>query len=169
MKAKLLFLAALLVVAFGVAYAWDDDDDTTMRFGPWMEPDLVPEVNSPDFMDSCVSISKDGLSLYFASNRPKGEGSRDLYVSERASTKKTWGTPRKLKILNTQYWDSCPALSLDEQQLYFASNRLGGCGGSDIYVSWRKDKRKNFGETGWGLPVNLGCEVDDYVNTSRTP
>ncbi len=99
MKAK-LFLAVLLVVAFCVAYACDSNDNDKQLSG-WSTPEkLGAPVNSDD-VDSCVSISKDGLSLFFSSNRDDvGQFRRDLYVSERASTATSWGDPEPLTDLN---------------------------------------------------------------------
>jgi len=87
-------------------------------------------INSP-YMDSCVAISKNGLSLYFASNRHTGDAANanwDLYVSKRASVKDAWEEPVQIATLNSDAMDSCPALSPDEFRLYFSSNRFGGCG-----------------------------------------
>jgi hypothetical protein len=66
--------------------------------------------------------------------------------------------------LNTSpYWDSCPALSLDEHRLYITSTRPGGCGGEDIWVSRRHDRRDYLN---WGPPVHIdGCGLDQ-VNSS---
>ena len=110
MKVKLFILLVLLLAAFGFAYAWDDDDDDddAMRFGPWLTVDnLGSPVNSPA-MDSCVSISKDGLSLFFSSNRDQvAPWDRDIYVSQRASTDDDWGDPQPLDHLsNAGVWES---------------------------------------------------------------
>ncbi len=66
-------------------------------------------------------------------------------------------------MLNTGVWESCPAFSLDEHRLYFTSPRTGTCGGQDIWVSRRQDRRDNFG---WEPPVNLGCESYGFVNSA---
>ena len=167
MKTKLFILFVLLVMVFGVTYAWADDEK---RFTPWLAPvNLGSPVNTGS-LESCVSISKDGLSLYFSSTRRSGL-SRNLYVSERDSTDDPfWGEPQALDILNNPdgfpMWQSCPALSLDEHRLYFTTWRYDSCGGLsgglDIYVSRRKNRRDNLG---WKPAVNLGCEVDGYVNS----
>ena len=62
------------------------------------------------------------------------------------------------------YWDSCPALSLDEHRLYFT--QLDGREGAalelyDIWVSRRQDRRDDFG---WEPPVNFGCQVNSPAN-----
>ncbi len=138
------------------------------QFGPWGPPaNLGPPINGP-VTDNCVSISKDGLSLYFSSTRHTGNTAsqdRDLYVSQRAGKKGSWGKPTPLCMLNSADWDSCPALSLDEHRLYFTSTRPG-CGNSpttDFWVSHRKDPKDDLG---WKPPVHLGCASEGYVNSA---
>lgn len=137
------------------------------QFTDWSAPvNLGPPVNSPEYTESCVAISKNGLSLFFSSNRQTGvpySTDRDLYVSKRDSIDDPWGDPQPLTTLNTTAWESCPALSLDEHRLYFTSPRPGGCGGQDIWVSRRQDRRDDLG---WKAPVNLGCAKDGYVNSA---
>ena len=130
------------------------------EFSDWSPPvNLGPVVNSP-YLDSCVAISKNGLSLFFSSNRQTGDPNsmdRDMYVSKRDSIDDPWGQPIPLTMLNTSAWESCPALSLDEHRLYFTSTRAGGYGQMDIWVSRRHDRRDDFG---WEPPVNLGSEIN---------
>lgn len=125
----------------------------------WSTPvNLGPPVNSA-YQETCMTISKDGLSLYFTAWRPApvGMGGMDLYVSKRASVNEPWGTPVLVPNVNSTSNDTCPALSPDEHRLFFASTRTGGCGMGDIYVSRRHDRRDDFG---WQAPVNLGCTVN---------
>jgi hypothetical protein len=155
-----LKLAAVLVALLGVF-----PDAPRPEFTDWSPPvNLGPVVNSPA-LDSCVAISKNGLSLFFSSNRQSpGTTNRDLYVSQRESVEAPWELPQPLTMLNTPVWDSCPALSLDEHRLYFTSPRLGTCGGYDIWVSRRQDRRDDFG---WEPPVNLGCVPDGPNSTAN--
>ncbi len=138
----------------------------TGQYTDWSEPvNLGAPVNT-NALESCVTVSKDGLTLIFSSTRqylPTINGTdRDLYVSKRESTEANWGDPQPLSILNAVgFFDSCPSLSLDEHRLYFTSNRPG-CGGVDLWVSRRQDRGDDFG---WETPVNLGCEGDGYLNT----
>lgn len=132
------------------------------QFTDWSVPvNLGMPVNTTA-VESCVTISKNGLTLFFSSVRPTGQGSRDLYVSKRHRIRDPWGEPQPLTTLNTPSWESCPALSLDEHRLYFTSPRPGGCGGQDIYVSRRHDRRDDFG---WEPPANLGCDSEGGPNS----
>jgi len=150
----------LVSITLAIALGFGAIAVVAAEFSDWSAPvNLGPVVNSP-YLDSCVAISKNGLSLFFSSNRQtenKLSPDRDLYVSERESKEAPWGTPQPLSMLNTPAWESCPALSLDEHRLYFTSPRAGGCGGQDIWVSRRHDRRDDFG---WQPPVNLGCDLN---------
>ena len=156
-------MRAIIAAAVFASLALSPGGDIA-RFTDWSAPEnLGPVVNSP-YIDSCVTISKNGLSLIFSSTRQNpGTSNRDLYVTRRPSLDAAWGAPVPITSLNTTAWESCPALSLDEHRLYFTSPRTPGCGGQDIWVARRQDRRDDFG---WRDPENLGCEADGYVNTS---
>jgi hypothetical protein len=155
----------LILITVALALGFGAITVVAAEFSDWSTPvNLGPPVNSI-YADGCVAISKNGLSLFFSSNRQTRDPSsqnRDLYVSERDSIDEPWGLPMPLTMLNTPSWEACPALSLDEHLLFFTSLRPGGCGWHDIWVSRRHDRRDDFG---WEAPVNLGCEKDGYVNT----
>jgi len=119
----------------------------------WTEPVNLGLVNSPSNEQNAF-LSKDGLSLYFTSNRPGGFGGLDIYVSHRASVESAWGPGVNLgATINTAFLDFGPNLSADGHLLFFASTRPGGQGGADIYVSRRVDPRDDFA---WPPPVNVG-------------
>ena len=108
-------------------------------FGP---PVLVPELSSP-FRDTRTTIRRDGLEMILSSGRPGGVGSEDLWVSTRASTLDPWSPPVNLgAVVNTTAFDGGPALSFDGTTLYFHSNRPGGVGGNDLYVTTRTRLRE---------------------------
>ena len=132
--------------------------DDPPQFSDWSAPvNLGPVVNSPS-TDIEVSISKDGLSLYLASNRPGGFGGFDIYVSQRASVDDPWGPPQNLgPSINTAANEQAPYLTIDGHRMYFFSNRSGGFGSNDLYVSRRRDERDDFG---WRPPENLGSGVN---------
>lgn len=141
--------------------------DEQPEWGPWSPPtNLGPVVNSP-FDDNRPAISKDGLSLYITSGRPGGSGGLDIWVSQRATVDDPWGPPQDLgPTVNSSSNDVAPTFSADGHRMYFHSFRPGGCGIADIYVSWRHDRRDDFG---WEPPVDLGCVVNTpYVNAGPT-
>jgi Tol biopolymer transport system component len=128
----------------------------------WSLPvNLGPGVNSAS-NDQGAFISKEGLSLYFVSTRPGGFGIQDIYVSRRTSVDDPWGQPQNLGgTINTSSNEASPTLSTDGHLLYFHSNRPGGFGGTDLYVSRRRDKRDDLG---WQSPENLGGEINSPGN-----
>jgi Tol biopolymer transport system component len=69
--------------------------------------------------------------------------------------------PELVPNVNSIFQDTCPALSPDEHRLYFASTRPGGCGGGDLYVARRHDRKDDFG---WQAPEHLGCVVNSPAN-----
>ena len=103
--------------------------------------------------------------LYFASNRAGGTGLQDLYISERLSIEDPWGSPQNLGIsINSGSNEVCPTLSTDGHRLYLVSDSPGGCGGQDLYVSRRRDKRDNFA---WSLPLVWAARLTVRKTTSR--
>jgi Tol biopolymer transport system component len=124
----------------------------------WSEAvNLGAPINSPG-VDQSPTLSTDGLSLYFASDRPGGLGAVDLWVSHRATPDSPWETPVNLgAAMNSADIESGPNLSIDGHLLFFQSSRPGGEGSNDIYVSYRADAHDDLG---WGDPVNVGPGVN---------
>jgi len=123
---------------------------------PWEEPaNLGPVVNSSG-EDWAPCISADGLELYFEAKRPGGHGGTDILVTVRATTDEPWREPVNLgPVVNSSSRDGGPSISSDGLELYFKSNRPGGYGGEDLWVSERPAKGHP-----WGSPVNLGSTVN---------
>ena len=127
----------------------------------WSEPvNLGPVVNSSS-NEQNATLARDGLSLYFSSNRPGGSGPLDIWVSQRTCADPNdpacaWQAPVNLgSPINSAGADFAPNLSRDGHLLFFASNRGGGA--TDIFVSHRADPNDDFG---WADPVPLGPGVN---------
>lgn len=127
-------------------------------------PGAHPAVNT-EFLEGCPFVSRDGKMLLIASNRPGGLGGIDIWASARTSTGEPWGEPVNLGApVNSEANDFCPTLGRDGHTLYFVSTRQAGvhgvdwCGGSDIFVTRRRDGM-NFEE-----PQNLGCGVNSSAD-----
>jgi Tol biopolymer transport system component len=132
------------------------------KFTDWSPPvNLGPAVNS-SYVDFAPAISKNGLSLYFSSDRPdQNLGVTDLYVSQRGSTAEPWGPPVNLgPTINSSKSDEGPALSRDGHYLFFSSNRPGGLGGTDIWVSHRENTHDDFA---WETPKPI-TEINSSKN-----
>jgi Tol biopolymer transport system component len=127
---------------------------------PWGAPvNLGPTVNSPAD-DYSLSISADGLSLYFASKRAGGFGAYDIWVTKRATKNDPWGEPVNLgPTVNSSSDTYSMAISTDGLTLHFTSNRPGGSGGYDVYVTTRPTT-----SDAWSDPANLGPTVNSSSN-----
>ncbi|MEP6741196.1 MAG: hypothetical protein ABJB61_01760 [bacterium] len=132
------------------------------KYSDWLAPvNLGAAVNSA-FSDQGPSISKNGLSLYFTSNRPGGFGGFDMYVSQRASVDDPWGAPVNLgATLNTAFDEGNQAFSRDGHFLFFQSKRPGGLGLIDIWVAQREHVHDDFD---WQPAVNLGAGVNSTAD-----
>jgi hypothetical protein len=143
--------AALVAVPVAIAAA-------APSYGDWSAPVLLGPPISTAAGEGGPALSDDGLTLYFHSTRPGGLGAEDIYASRRPSLDAPWGTPVNLgPTINTASADNVAALSPDGHWLFFASNRPGGFGGTDIYGSWRPDPDDDLG---WQAPANLGPNVN---------
>lgn len=114
---------------------------------------LPGNINTPQ-NEGAQNISQDGTWLVFTGcDRPEGFGGCDLYISY--LTRQGWSNAVNLgNVVNSGSWDSQPSLSADKRELYFASRRPGGYGGSDLYVSQLQPNGQ------WSKPVNLGPEIN---------
>jgi Tol biopolymer transport system component len=109
--------------------------------GDFGSPSPVPELNTTS-TDYQPALSKDGLELFFASNRPGGIGNVDLWGSTREDTSDPWSAPFNLgKVVNSNAADFHPTLSFDRTILLFASERTGGVGSGDLWMSTRSKVR----------------------------
>lgn len=121
----------------------------------WGEPVYISEINSEEDEYS-PTISENG-TIYFSSARNDSEGYWDIYQAEFIDGK--FVTPRKsLYPINTHYRDWDPQISQDEMKMLFVSDRPGGFGGGDIYLSTKDDDGL------WGEPINLSNKINtnDY-------
>jgi len=108
------------------------------RDEPFGEPVPVAELNT-EFGETNPSISPDGLTLYFSSDRPGGAGSWDIYVATRKDRNEPFGEPQNVPELNTELCDADANPSADGAKLYFARGTPGySCpDGGDLYeASW---------------------------------
>ena len=101
-------------------------------------------------------FSSDGLEMFITSSRAGGQGSSDIWVLKRASVDDDWGPPENLgPIVNTASQEGGASITGDGLELYFWSNRPGGYGSYDLYVTKRGTR-----DSTWGLPTNLGPNVN---------
>jgi hypothetical protein len=151
-KLKTTALAAALPIAFASVAA-----EAAPRYSAWRVATPVAEVNDPGFPDGCPIESRDGLSLYIASNRTGTLGVNDIWAADRASKSEPFGEPQNLGApVNSEAADFCPT-PIYGNYLMFVSERPGpetcgaGPGLGDMYII-----RRNAA-FGWGEPQHLGC------------
>jgi OOP family OmpA-OmpF porin len=122
----------------------------------WTPPvNLGLGVNSSEW-ESQPSLSADGRTLFFVSDRKGGVGRRDIWVST-LNAKGEWSKARNAgKQINTIYDEISPFIHVNNKTLYFASNGITGYGGYDIFYS-EKDSIDN-----WKDPVNMGAPINNH-------
>ncbi|HXB42151.1 MAG TPA: OmpA family protein [Bacteroidia bacterium] len=123
--------------------------------GAWSEIRKVPNINDPVYWDSQPSVSADGNSIYFASDRPGGYGKVDIWKTDRDPVTKQWKKPVNMgPKINTPGVEKCPFIHSDSETLYYSSDGLYGFGGLDIFYV-RKDEKGN-----WKEPENIGSPIN---------
>ncbi|MBR9977295.1 MAG: PD40 domain-containing protein [Bacteroidetes bacterium] len=120
----------------------------------WKRPaKLTGNVNT-DRNEGSPSFTADGQTLFYAaSDRPDGLGKSDIYRAELEGMDWRAGENPGFPV-NTRAWESHPSISPDGNTLYFVSDREGGYGGLDIWVTSRDS------EGFWRVPVNMGPEIN---------
>jgi len=130
------------------------------QYSDWSTPVNLEAVNSKS-NEQNAQLTKNGLAIYFTSDRTGGLGGLDIWVTRRASLDSPWETPVNLGApVNSTSADFAPNVSIDGHLLFFASNRPGSKA-IDLYMSRRDDPND---DTAWSEPVNLGPEVNTDDN-----
>ncbi|HON91474.1 MAG TPA: protein kinase [Sedimentisphaerales bacterium] len=112
--------------------------------------------------DSIDCFSSDGLEIYIQSDRGGGQGGYDVWVLRRASKDDDWSAPENLGPgVNSKDGDAMSCISADGLTLYFNSNRPGGYGGWDIYISTRATR-----STPWGKAVAVDPPINQAGNSA---
>jgi hypothetical protein len=124
----------------------------SLRYSDWSTPTNAGAPINTLELEFPNGISRDGLSLYFQRGNAAISG-EDLYVVHRRDTDADWGAPVALPpTINTSANERGAFVSKNGHWLYFASNRAGGLGDYDLYVSWRTHVHDDLA---WQPAVNL--------------
>ncbi len=136
----------------------EDDEDLVVckkdSTGKWQKPvSISSNINTPLNEGTCT-ISADGRQLIFTSCiGRRGYGSCDLFESRKIGEE--WTKPINLgPEINSAAWESQPSLSADGRMLFFVSDRRGGVGNKDLYISYKLDENK------WSKAENLGPKIN---------
>lgn len=127
-----------------------------LRNGTWTEPRMLT-INNSGYWDSSPAFSRDGKTLYFASNRPGGYGGVDLYSAKRNARGRFFKVKNLGPEINTTGNDMFPYIS-DDGHLYFSSDGHPGFGGLDLLIA----RRQNGVTTIENLGVPINSNADDF-------
>jgi outer membrane protein OmpA-like peptidoglycan-associated protein len=121
--------------------------------GTWTKPENIGKTINTDGHDASIALSPDGSQVFIY----KDDNSGDIFSSKFDGEK--WSKPEGLgKNVNTKYPEKSVSMTADGKTIYFTSNKEGGMGGLDIYMS-KKDKKGK-----WGEAVNVGKPINTEYN-----
>jgi hypothetical protein len=153
---KVIVLLLLLVLALFTEYSRAD-----FVFGePVNLTSIIPVIDPAHESIDC--FSSDGLEIYIASDRPGGSGGYDVCVVKRATVDSDWSAPENLgPAVNSANHDNSAWISDDGLALHFTSNRPGGYGSFDTYMTTRVTTTDP-----WGQAVNMGPPINSSAADS---
>lgn len=156
----LLFTSKRSELDLGIKQRSNEDLYISLRddYGIWNKAKPVSQINSR-YNEGSATLSGDGQTLYFSRCECMDcIGDCDLFVAS-LQPDSTWGDIQNLGInVNSLSWDSHPSLSRNEDTLYFASDRLGGFGLSDIYFTYKLPGGQ------WAKARNMGPVINTRNN-----
>ena len=138
----------------------------------WSEPELMA-INDIEYWNGAPSLSPDGKTLYFASNRRGGKGGLDLYRTKMDENGK-WGKVSNLgESINTGGDESFPMIT-EDGKLYFSSDGHPSLGGLDLFVATKKGESTVVENLGTGLNtvsddfgLTLKSQSEGYFSSNR--
>lgn len=126
---------------------------------------LDDNINTSDW-ETHATVSLDGSTIYFVSDKEGGYGGRDIYQATLLPDG-TWSKPQNLgPTINTEHDEDSPFFHPDDQTLFFSSNGITSMGGFDIFYSHLKADKTWTNPTNIGYPLNT---VDDDVFLVTNP
>ncbi len=135
--------------------ASSDIASSTLKGKTWQKSMLVEPPVSTKNIETSASMSLDGSTIYFASERKGTFGGSDIFMSKRKDDG-AWGEPTDLgSVINSRYDEDAPSISIDGKTLYFSSKGHNSMGGYDVF-------RSVFDESSgkWSEPANVGYPIN---------
>lgn len=139
----------------------NDNEDLFISYlldeGQWTTPKDIEELNTP-YNEGAPALSPDGNTLVFVScDRKESYGGCDLFISYK--TENGWSPAANFgDKINSPAYETQPCLSDNGKMILFCSNRIGGFGGKDIWLSFKNK------ENSWVKPINLGPDINTSEN-----
>jgi|GEM_PF-1315569 len=122
--------------------------------GEWGKPKKFPSPINSSALESCASLSADGNTIYFTSDRSGGFGGMDIYMCKK-NEKGKWGEAINLGAgINTKWHEESPHIQAYSNILYFCSNRPESMGGFDIFRCQLKEDNTVYNLVNLGYPIN---------------
>lgn len=126
---------------------------STLNGDVWSKLEKLKGLVNTEAWEGSVSLTSDGKTLYFSSDREGGFGGRDLY-SAALMPDGTWGDIKNLgETINTKFDDDAPFIHPDRKTMYFSSKGHTSMGGYDIFYTY-------LSETGWDTPESVGYPIN---------
>jgi hypothetical protein len=140
---------------------------STLNGSDWSTPvKLKGDINTNKYWEGSASISPDGNTLYFVTDRPGGYGGRDLYTAE-LQFDGSWGNIKNLgPDVNTSDDEDAPFIHQDGKILHFSSTGHNSIGGYDIYQTILEKNKTWSKPTNLGYPINTSDDDKYYVLTA---
>lgn len=141
-------------------YLYQDDDgdgnlyQSTLLGDRWSRPEKMNDYINSKSYETHLTISVDGKTMYFTSDRKGGLGGKDIYMSRKLPNGE-WGEAINVGApINTKYDEECPYFHPDGKTLYFSSTGHESMGGYDIFFSELQD------DGTWSSPINIGYPIN---------
>lgn len=124
----------------------------------WSKPAIIaPSINQPKYLESTASITPDGKTIYFASDRVGGQGGMDIWKTQQQANG-TWSAAVNLgPDVNSKANEDAPFIHPDQKTLFFTSDGHSTMGGRDIFVTKLVNAK-------WTSPENMGYPVNTTAN-----
>jgi tetratricopeptide (TPR) repeat protein len=125
----------------------------------WTAAQKMPRPINTSYFEGSISMTADGNTVYFVSERPEGEGQGDIYVATKKG--ESWSSPKNLgAVVNTDLDEKFVFIHPNGKTLFFASNGHQTMGSYDIF-------KTEYVNGEWSVPINLGYPINT-VNEEST-
>lgn len=134
--------------------------------GDWTDVQNLGMAINSEYWDSQPSLSSDGNTLYFVSDRPADNGGTNIFYSQR--TREGWSQAKELNSLNTDADEMSPSIAADGRTFTYSSNKSGGEGGFDIYFARLNEDFNSYNIENAGSVINTSYDEYFYVVVANT-